>query len=61
MSIVSVLLALAICGFLTWLVLQIPMPQIFRSLIVGLVIVFLVVFILQHFGIATGFPRIYFR
>jgi hypothetical protein len=58
MSLISLILALAICGFLAWLVLQIPVPAPVRNIIVAVICVFLVIWLLQQFGVDTGLPTL---
>ena len=58
MSILSLIIALALCGFVVWLILQIPMPEQFRKIIIGVVCVALVIWLLQQLGIITGIPTI---
>jgi hypothetical protein len=58
MSLISLILALAICGFLAWLVLQIPMPVPVRNIFVTVICVFLVIWLLQQFGVDTGLPTL---
>lgn len=60
MTIVGLLLSLAIAGFIVWIILQIPMPQIFRNIIYGVVGLFLVIYVLQVLGFHTGFPALSF-
>ena len=56
MTLVTIIITLALVGFLSWLVITfIPMPAIFRSLIVGLLCLFMVLWLLQSFGVPTGF------
>jgi hypothetical protein len=61
MSFISLILALAIFGFLVWLVLQIPMPQVFKNVIIGVVCLFLVIWVLQMLGVETGMPTFRLR
>jgi hypothetical protein len=61
MSFISLILALAIFGFLVWLVLQIPMPQVFKNVIIGVVCLFLVIWVLQMLGVETGMPAFRLR
>ncbi len=61
MSILSLVLTIAIAGFIVWLILQIPMPAQFRNIIIGVVAVVLVLYVLQIFGISTGFPVLKLR
>ncbi len=58
MSLLSIVIALAITGFLCWLVLQIPMPQPVRNVIIGVMILFLVLWVLQALGVVTGLPHL---
>lgn len=55
---IEIILMLAIVGFCVWLVLQIPMPDVFRKIIIGVVAVFLILWVLQQLGVSTGFPRL---
>lgn len=57
---VHLILVLAITGFACWLILQIPMPAIFKNIIFGLMAFVLVIWLLQMLGIDTGFRRLYF-
>ena len=50
MSLISLVVFLAVAGFVVWLILQIPMPDIFRKVIIGLIVLFLVLWILQQVG-----------
>ncbi len=54
MTLVSLVLTLAIAGFVCWLILQIPMIEPFRKIIIALVIFFLVLWVLQGFGLISG-------
>lgn len=58
---IHAILVLAILGFVVWCVLQIPMPQIFRNIILGVIAIFAVIWTLQMLGFNTGFPRIGLR
>jgi len=51
MSLLVMVLVIAVIGLITYLVLQIPMPAPFKNVIVGLVILCVVLFILQSFGL----------
>ncbi len=55
---IHLILVLAICGFAAWLILQIPMPSIFKNIILGIMVICLVIWVLQILGVATGFPRV---
>lgn len=55
---IGLLLTLAIAGFICWIVLQIPMPQIFRNIILGVITIILVLWVLQFFGVHTGFSNL---
>ena len=52
---IELILTLAIAGFVVWIVLQIPMPDIFRKIIIGVVAFALVIWVLQSFGLVSGF------
>ena len=57
MSLIGLLILLVVCGFCCWLVLTyIPMPQPFKAVIVAVVVLVLVVFLLQQFGLLSGAP-----
>ncbi len=58
MSLIMIILTLAFVGFLVWLILQIPMPQLAKNIILGFVCFVMVVWILQVLGVHTGLPRI---
>jgi len=53
-SIISLIVLLAVAGFVVWIVLQIPMPQVFRNVILGVVCLALVLWVLQSFGLISG-------
>ena len=61
MSILSLLITIALVGFVVWLILQIPMPDAFRNVILGIVVLVLVLYVLQVFGIHTGMPMLRLR
>lgn len=50
MSLLTLIITLAVIGFVVWLVLQIPMPEVIRSIIVGVVAFFVILYLLQSFG-----------
>lgn len=54
MSLISLIVAIALTGFLCWMVMQIPLPAQFRNIIMAVVVVFLVLFLLQEFGLISG-------
>lgn len=54
MSLISLILALAIAGFICWIILQIPMPAVFKNIILGIICLFLVIWVLQSLRIVTG-------
>ncbi len=54
MSLISLVVVLAIAGFLTYAILQIPMPQVFKNIILGVIALFLVLWVLQAFGLTSG-------
>lgn len=55
----SILITIAIAGFVAWLVMQIPMPEPFRKILLGIMCLVLVLWLLQAFGISTGLPRVH--
>ncbi len=61
MSLVSILFTLALIGLITWLFCQIPMPIQIRNIIVAVAVIFLVLWVLQHFGVHTGLPSLRLR
>lgn len=61
MSLISLIVAVAIVGFLVWVILQIPMPDPFRKIIISIVCFFLILWVLQALGIATGRPSLRLR
>jgi len=42
---------LAVVGFVVWLVLQVPMPPLFKNIILGVVALFGVLWLLQLVGV----------
>lgn len=50
MGLIELVIALVIVGFVAWIVLQIPMPQSIRNVIVGVIVFFLVMWVLQKIG-----------
>lgn len=57
MTIVGLILVLALMGAVVWLILQIPMPGIFKNVIMVVVAIVLVLWLLQAIGVSTGLPR----
>ena len=55
------IVVLAVAGFLCWLVLQIPMPAPFRNIIIGVMCLFLVLWLLQQLGVNTGLGHLSLR
>lgn len=53
----ELLLTIAMMGFMVWVILQIPMPQPFRNIIVGIVCIALVIWLLGGLT-GGGFPRL---
>lgn len=51
MSLIALIVLLVVVGFIVWLVLQVPMPQAFQNIIIGIVVLFLVLYLLQSFGL----------
>lgn len=54
---ISVLLTLAVFGFIVWLITLIPMEPTFRRVIIAVAIFALVIYMLQFLGIKTPFPK----
>lgn len=54
MAILPMILAIALCGFIVWIILQIPMPEQFRKVIIAVACVVLILYILQAFGVNVG-------
>lgn len=50
----GLLIVLAFCGFLSWILLQIPMPVVIRNIILGVIAFAIIIFVLQFFGVHTG-------
>lgn len=48
---ISILVAIAVVGFLCWLILQIPAPPIFKNVMMGVMILCLVLWLLSAFGL----------
>jgi|GEM_PF-6806566 len=61
MSIIGLIVTIAIFGFIAWLVLQIPMPQPFQKVIIGVLCLILILWILQQLGIDTGIAKLNLR
>jgi hypothetical protein len=55
---ITILISVAIVGFLVWIVTQIPMPPVFRNVIIGVAVICLVIWLLQGFGLTSfGSPH----
>jgi hypothetical protein len=50
-DLMQIVLTLAVTGFVVWLVLQVPMPQIFKNIILGVVALALILWVLQTAGL----------
>jgi hypothetical protein len=57
-TLVSLVLILALVGFVIWVILQLPMPTVFRNVILGIVTVILILWVLQAIGVHTGLPHL---
>ncbi len=55
------ILVVAIMGFLAWLVMQIPMPPLFKNVLYGVMALFLIIYVLQSLGFNTGFGNLRMR
>lgn len=58
MSLISLILVLAFVGFMAWLILQIEMPPVVQKIIIAVVVVFLILYVLQQFGVSTPVPTL---
>lgn len=61
MTLISIIVNLALYGFLVWLVFQIPMPGALKNIICGVAGLIAVLWALQYLGIATGLPHLRLR
>lgn len=50
MSLITILATLAIIGLLLWILLQIPMPVQIKNVIIGVAILFIVLWLVKQFG-----------
>jgi len=55
---ISLLITIAIAGFVVWMISLIPMPQIFRTIIFGFAALILILYALRVFGLYTGLPNV---
>lgn len=53
MGVLELVLTLAVAGFVVFLILQIPMPQIFKNIILGVVALVAILWVLQSFGLIS--------
>lgn len=58
---IAIILTIAIVGFLVYVITLIPMPQIFKTVIYGVVAICLVIWLLQTLGVNTGFPAFHLK
>lgn len=61
MSIVALLVGIAVLGFLAWLVMLIPMPETFKRVFLGIVVLVLIVCVLQQLGFLGSIPMLKFK
>jgi hypothetical protein len=62
MSLITLILTLAIVGFLLWLVLTyIPMPDPFKKVIMVVVVIAVILWLLNGFGWLGGGPTLNFK
>lgn len=54
MSLIGIMLVLVIFGFLSWLILQIPMAQPMKNIIIGVMVFFVILWVLQEVGAIHG-------
>ena len=56
---ITLVLWLALVGFVVWLIITyIPMPDIFKKVIPGIVAVLIILYLIQLFGIDFPIPRV---
>jgi hypothetical protein len=53
---ITLFLTLAICGLIVWLILQLPMPEPFKTAIKALAIVFLILYLVRVFNLDLPLP-----
>jgi hypothetical protein len=62
MSIITLIITLAVIGFLMWLLMTyVPMPEPFKKIIMIIVIFAVVIWLLYGFGLLGGGPNLNFR
>jgi hypothetical protein len=62
MSIITLIITLAIIGFLMWLLMTyVPMPEPFKKIIMIIVIFAVILWLLYGFGLLGAGPKINFR
>jgi hypothetical protein len=55
---ITLILGLAIVGFLVYLIITyIPMPEIFKTAIVAIAVILIIVYLIQLFGFDIPLPR----
>lgn len=55
MDLISIIITLAVFGFIAWLILTyIPMPQPIKQIVVVIMVIVLILFLLQLIGIGPG-------
>ena len=55
---ISILLAIVVAGFVCWLVTFLPLANPFKQIFMGVVVLFLVLWILQSFGLVGAHWRL---
>lgn len=62
MSLITLILTLAIVGFLLWLIVTyIPMPAPFKQIIMVIIVIAVVLWLLNGFGVLGGGPMLKFK
>jgi len=57
MNLISLILLLAVIGFILWLITTyIPMPEPFKKVIIVVIVIVLIIYMLQLFGITGNLP-----
>lgn len=57
-GLLTLLLYLAIVGFVIWLILQIPVPDIWRKVMLAVVLVVLILWVISWLGGAPALPSL---
>ncbi len=62
MSLITLILTLAVVGFILWLILTyIPMPAPFKQVLLVVVVIALILWLLNGFGVLGSGPVLHFK